>query len=196
MDERLTRALAAIDAANDADPNRVDHPHDADTTIASETLYGRRMSEMLARFAPAAGAELQVAVRAQHLCRWKIARSDYPEGRAGYKRWRSDLARLHAELLAGILAEVGYEDAFVARARALVLKQRIHTDAEAQILEDVACLVFLEHYFADFSAKHEADKLVDIVRKTWRKMSDRGHAAALALELAPEQGALVSRALA
>jgi hypothetical protein len=193
MPTRLERALAAIDAANDADPNRVEHGGER---IAKETLYARRMTDRLTRLAPEAGEELQVAVRAQHLCRWTIARSDYPEGRAGYKRWRSELARVHAALVGEILAEVGYPPAFVDRVKSLVLKQRLAADPEAGTLEDVACLVFLEHYFAEFAAKHEPDKLVDIVGKTWRKMSERGHAAALELELPDELAAIVARALA
>lgn len=193
MSSRLERAIAAIDAANDADPNRVELDG---VTVAKETLYARRMTERLARFAPEAGEELRLAVRAQHLCRWKIARADYPEGRAGYKRWRSELARLHAELVGEILAKVGYEPPVIDRVRSLVLKQRLATDPEAGTLEDVACLVFLEHYFAEFAAKHEPDKLVDIVRKTWRKMSERGHAAALAMTLPDDLAAIVARALA
>lgn len=193
MPTQLERAIAAIDAANEADPNRVEHDG---KTIAKEILYARRMTDRLARLVPEASDELQLAVRAQHLRRWSLARSDFPEGRAGYKRWRSELARIHATAVGEILAEVGYSPAFVDRVKSLVLKQRLATDPEAGTLEDVACLVFLEHYFAEFAAKHEPDKLVDIVRKTWRKMSERGHSAALELELPDELAAIVARALA
>jgi hypothetical protein len=190
---RFDQAIARIDEANAEDPRTevVDGEE-----VAGELLYGRRMSARLARFAPEASEALRLAARAQHVCRWRIPRDRYPTGRAGYKRWRSELARLHAELAGEILRQVGYDEKLVARVGDLLQKRRLATDAEVQTLEDVACLVFLEHYFAAFAAKHEEAKLVDILQKTWRKMSERGRAAALALELPPEARALVEKALA
>jgi hypothetical protein len=182
--DRLARALAAIDAANAEDP------------AGKELVYGQRMTAWLAKLAPDAGEPLQIAVRAQHIQRWKIARAAYPEGRAGYKRWRSELARMHAEQAAAIAAAAGYGGDECARVRDLVQKRRLATDPEAQTLEDVACLVFLEHYFAEFQPKHDRAKVIDIVRKTWAKMSEQGRAAALQLPLGPAERALIEEALA
>lgn len=184
MSERFDRAVAAIDAANAEDPN------------GKELIYGQRMTARLERFDPDASEELALAVRAQHICRWKIARADYPEGRTGYKRWRSDLAKLHAEITGAIVLDAGYDDAFAARVGDLLQKKRLAHDPEVQTLEDVACLVFLEHYFDDFAGKHDDDKVVDIVRKTWRKMSDRGHAAAAEIALPEHLATIVARATA
>lgn len=190
---RLQSALAAIDALNQQDPNtiRIDGK-----SIAVEWLYGQRMSQRLAVFAPDADELLQLAVRAQHICRWKIPRSDYPMDRQGYKRWRTDLARFHGEVTAGVMAQQGYSEEEIERVRDLLLKRNLKRDAGAQTLEDVACLVFLEFYLEDFATRHSTDKLIDIIRKTWNKMSEQGHQAALQLPYSDAMGALISSALA
>jgi hypothetical protein len=185
---RLEEAFARIDAVNAEDPRR-------EGGEPAEVVYARRMTGWLERLAPDASEELRLAVRAQHIARWRVPREGFPEGRAGYKRWRSECARMHAEVAGAILAEVGYQDGAVARVRALLTKQRLANDPEVQTLEDVACLVFLEHTFAGFAEKHARDKLVEIVRKTWGKMSERGRAAAVGLALPPELAAIVADAL-
>ena len=188
--ERFREAMARFDRANAEDPNleTVDgasHP--------KELLYARRMSDALERFAPDASEVVRLAVRCQHIRRWTVPRDSYPDGRDGYRRWRTDLGRFHAETAGGILREVGYDDATVGRVRALLRKERLKADPEVQLLEDVVCLVFLRHYLAPFAARHEEEKVVGILRKTWPKMSERGRSAALGLELAPELRALVTR---
>jgi hypothetical protein len=180
---RFAAALARIDAANAEDPN------------GKELLYSRRMTAWLERLVPDASEALRLAVRAQHIRRWTIPRSRYPMDLAGYKQWRTTLAAFHAETAGAILREVGYDDATVARVQALLRKERLKLDPEAQNLEDAACLVFLENYFAEFARQHDEEKLVGIVQKTWKKMSEVGRAAALELELAPEVRAIVERAL-
>ena len=198
-DQLLAAALARFDQVNDADPRRVPDPRlgaGQSEQIAVETLYARRMSERLAAFEPDASVALRLAVHAQHIARWRVPRESYPEGRAGYKRWRSELARTHAELAGAILTELGAAPDLVGRVRDLLQKKGLGRDPEAQALEDVACLVFLEHHLADFAGKHERAKLIDILQKTWRKMSERGRAAALDLALPDELRALVVEALA
>lgn len=190
---RLDRAFERFDAVNAEDPRteRVDgEPH------PKELLYGRRMSETLARFEPEASEALRLAARAQHIARWRIPRERFPEGRRGYKRWRTGLMRLHAELATEILRELGYDEATLQRVDELLRKQGLKRDAEVQTLEDVACLVFLEHYFDAFAADHDDEKLVDILRKTWGKMSERGRRAALSVPLGDHATRLVERALA
>jgi hypothetical protein len=179
MSDRLARALALIDAANREDPR------------GRELHYGERMSARLAALEPDASEALQIACRAQHIRRWEVPRDTYPEGRAGYKKWRADLARRHGAAAASIALEAGYDD----EVSALVRKQRLRSDPEAQTLEDVACLVFLEHYLGDFAAKHPREKVVDIIAKSAAKMSDRGLAAIADLDLSPEQRALIDEAV-
>ena len=191
--ERFREAVARFDRANVEDPNvetadGASHP--------KELLYGQRTSEALERFAPDASEVVRLAVRCQHIRRWTVPRDGYPEGRDGYRRWRTDLGRFHAESAGDILREVGYDDETVGRVQALLRKERLKADPEVQLLEDVVCLVFLRHYLAPFAAQHEEEKIVGILRKTWRKMSERGRAAALDLDLAPALRALVTRALA
>ena len=189
---RFREAIARFDRANAEDPNvetadGVPHP--------KELLYAQRMSEALERFAPDASEVVRLAARCQHIRRWTVPRDTYPKGRDGYRRWRTGLARFHAETAGGILHEVGYDDTTIGRVQALLRKERLKADPEVQLLEDVACLVFLGHYLAPFAARHEEDKVAGVLRKTWRKMSGRGRAAALTLELAPELRALVMRAV-
>ena len=190
---RLRAALARFDRANADDPNRelVDGAEQP-----RELVYARRMTATLERFAPDAPEAVRLAVRCQHIRRWTVPRDTYPEGRDGYRRWRTDLARFHAETAGTILREVGYGEDTVARVGALLRKERLKADPQVQLLEDVACLVFLQHYLPAFAAQHDDAKVVDILGKTWRKMSARGRAAALALDLEPRVRALVSRAVA
>lgn len=188
--ERLERVIARIDAANAADP---EIEYDG---VPAALRYGQRMSAALERLAPEAGEALRIAVRAQHVERWRIPRATYPEGRVGYLRWRSELGRMHAERAGELMREHGYDDDAIARVRSIVAKKKLATDPDAQALEDCACLVFLEHALEPFAARHDDAKVIDIVRKTWAKMSDAGHAAALALPLGDRARDIVERALA
>lgn len=185
---RFERAIAAIDAVHAEDPEK-----DA-AGEAKELVYARRMSAWLERLAPQASEALKLAVRCQHLRRWAIARGDYPEGKIGYLRWRKEEALAHAALAAEILGRAGY-DAEVKPVRSLIKKERIKHDPEAQLLEDAACLVFLEFELADFAAKHEAAKVIDILRKTWPKMSAQGQAAAGQLDLPQALRPILEKAL-
>jgi hypothetical protein len=190
---RFNAAIAKIDEANRADPNRelIDGRE-----YPKEVLYSLRMTDWLDRLAPEAAETLRLAAHGQHICRWTISRDSYPMDRAGYHRWRSDCQRMHAEKLGEIMRAVGYEDAQVARVQSLVRKERLKLDPETQLLEDVICLVFLESYFADFAKQHDEAKLVDIVRKTWKKMSSRGQEVALTLPMDESARRIVEKALA
>lgn len=191
-DQRLQLVFSAIDKLNHEDPNTtlVDGK-----PVANEWLYGQRMSAQLAAFRPDADELLQIAVRAQHIGRWKIPRSDYPMDRQGYKRWRTDLARLHGEITGKLMSEHGYAEDDITRVADLLLKRNLKRDNDAQTLEDIACLVFLEFYLADFANKHAEDKLIDIIRKTWNKMSENGHKAALQLPFDEAMLTLIGKAL-
>ena len=189
-----TAALQAFDTANQADPRRdIDEHGDAHP---QEWLYGRRMSEMLARFCPEASLALQLAARAQHLERWVIPRDHYPRDRAGYLLWRNELKQYHARRAAELMTELGYDVTLIERVGSLLQKEQLKRDPECQTLEDVICLVFLQYYFTAFAAAHEEEKILDIVRKTWRKMSPAGQQAALTLTLDAAALTLIGKALA
>ena len=192
-DERYRRAVQRFDDANAQDPRRT---LAAGIEVPDELLYARRMTGWLDRLEPGASEALRLAVRCQHLRRWTIPRSQYPMTRAGYHAWRTTLARFHADAAGEVLRAEGYDEAIVARVQSLVRKEGLKRDAEAQTLEDVACLVFLENEFADFAAKHDEEKVVNIVARTWGKMSDRGRAAALGLALPDDAKRLIGKALA
>jgi Domain of unknown function (DUF4202) len=172
MSDRLQCALTAIDAANARDPN-------GEAGEPAELVYGRRMSEALAAFAPDASEYLRIAVHGQHIERWLSPRSAFPEGKTGYFAWRNTAKKRHAERLGQIMAACGYDEAAVLRVGALARKERLRSDSEAQTLEDVACLVFLRYYAESFAAKHEGEKVFDILVKTQRKMSPRARVAGL-----------------
>ena len=187
--ERFDEAIAQFDAAHAEDPEK-----DA-AGQPKELVYAQRMSAWLAKLAPEASEELRLAVRCQHIRRWAIRRGDYPEGVAGYRKWRVDEAAAHALVAKEILEQAGYDAPAIQRVQALVRKEKLKQDADVQLLEDIGCLVFLEHYFADFARKHDEAKLVEILRKTWRKMSPRGQQAALGLQLSAPLRAIVEKAV-
>lgn len=189
---RLEDALSGFDAANADDPNMESV---GGQLVPKELIYGQRMSACLAAFAPDAPETVQLAARAQHIRRWEVPRNSYPEGRAGYLTWRTDLYKRHGEIAGEIMQGVGYEVEVVERVKTLLRKRGLKTDPDVQLLEDVICLVFLEHYFHDFARKHEEAKLIPIVQKTWKKMSEEAHRAALQLDYAPEDLALIRKAL-
>jgi hypothetical protein len=186
---RFDEAIARFDAVHAEDLER-----DA-SGQPKELLYARRMSAWLEKLSPGASEPLRLAARCQHIRRWAIRRSDYPEGAAGYRKWRVDEANSHALVAKEILESAGYGEASVQRVQALVRKEKLKQDPDTQLLEDVGCLVFLEHYFADFARKHDEPTLLRILRKTWAKMSPKGHEAALGLDLPQPLRAIVEKAL-
>jgi hypothetical protein len=189
---RLETAFVRFDAANAEDPTEIDV---GGCSRPAELVYGERMTAALQRLYPEASEALQLAARAQHLRRWTVPRESYPMDRPGYLRWRNDLKRKHAEWAGAILADCGYADAEIARVASLIRKENLKRDPEAQALEDVAAIVFLEHYAADFVPKHDAEKVVSILAKTLNKMSDHGRKAATELPVPPQFRDLVARAI-
>lgn len=189
---KLQQAYERFDAANQKDPNTEMF---LGKTYAKELLYAQRMTEQLNSFAPDASEALRLTARSQHLCRWEIPRDSYEMNREGYLRWRQDLKKFHARKAALILEEVGYTEDIISKVTFLLEKKQLKKNEETQTLEDVICLVFLEHYFEPFAAKHPEEKTIDILQKTWRKMSEKGHAAALKLPLSETSLHLVSKAI-
>jgi len=192
MPNKLSACITLIDQANQDDPKQtvVDG-----VSINNEVLYSQRMLSTLQAFIKNASEPLTLACYAQHVCRWKSSRRDYPEGLEGYLKWRTDLAKLHASTLAEAMQAAGYNVEEVKRAKHIIQKRKLKADSEVQTLEDVSCLVFLNYYFGPFASKHSDEKIIDIVQKTWAKMSDNGHQAALKLTLEPKLQTLVQKAL-
>ena len=189
---RFSEAIRRFDEENGRDPHLivvdgVAQPH--------ELLYARRLTEWVLRLQPNASKPLLLAARSQHICRWLVPRSSYEMTRAGYLRWRNDLKHLHAKKSAEILREVGYDEATIARVVELNLKKGFGHDQECQVLEDALCLVTLQYQLADLMEKTDPDKMVGILRKTWKKMSDVARAHALALPFTEAESALLQQAV-
>jgi hypothetical protein len=201
MSEEKTRyeqARDLIDAANSADPNQVSAEG---KQWPKELLYSERMSDMLERYNPEADEAMKLAIRAQHIERWKSPRNAYPMDRIGYLKWRKDLYKIQANRAAELLQQAGYGEEDIERVRNAVAKKNIKSNPDTQLLEDVTDLVFMEHYMLEFVGKHpdySEEKWIDIIRKTWNKMSDEAHAFALsgAVSLPESLQPLILRAVA
>jgi len=193
MATQLETLFNLIDEANSADPVLESA---AGATLPRALLYGQRMSACLATLRPDAPAELRIAARAQHLCRWQIPRDHYPAGRAGYLKWRRDLARFHARLCADLMRQLEMDESGIERVQQLLQKKNLKQDPDTQTLEDAACLVFLQYYLEDLCSRQAEEKIIAIIAKTWRKMSAQGRNAALELKLDPARQHLVEAALA
>lgn len=193
--QRYRAVMAAIDAANADDPRNteiggVKHPY--------ETVYSGRMMQRLEAIYPDASEALRIAAHGQHIRRFDIPRTRYPEGREGYNEWRRACREHHAELLRGIMSRNGYSDDEIRQVEKLVKKEQLKKDRESQALENVVDVVFLEHYFDEFYGKYshyDDAKIIDIIGKTLRKMSPKGHQAALALDLPERTRKLVAAAV-
>lgn len=184
--------MAAIDAANAEDPRRLTVRGASRPTALGE---GELATEWVSRLAPGASEPLLLAARAHHLRRWTVPRSSFPEGRAGYLRWRRLLHDVHAAEVAAVLAPLGYSEPEVARVQAILRKENLRADPEVQVFEDALCLVFLETELADLAARLDEERMVEVVRKTAAKMSPAGLAAAATVPLGPHEAALLARAL-
>ena len=189
---QLDNMLSAIDDVNSQDPNQVEKDG---CNQAKEFIYGHYMSSCLNQYWPKANELLQIAVRAQHIKRWHIKRTEFAPGKAGYLSWRKTLGKFHAQLTKQLMLEQGYDEADAESTAEILRKEQLKSNENSQTLEDVACLVFLQYYFDDFSAKHTEEKIIRIVQLTWRKMSDRAHDIALSLTLPKHLADLVSKAL-
>ena len=153
------------------------------------------MTERLNAFDPNASEALRLTARCQHICRWEIPRESYEMNREGYLRWRQELKKFHATKAASILEDIGYDKETIDNVKFLLQKKQLKKNEETQTLEDVICLVFLEFYFEPFAHKHPEDKTIDILQKTWRKMSTKGQEAALELPLSKFSLDLITKAL-
>ncbi|MBZ0272860.1 DUF4202 domain-containing protein [bacterium] len=192
-DPRFAAAITRLDAENARDP-RSESVDGAG--IPKELLYARRLTEAVLALDPDAPDDVLLAARAQHVRRWEFPRDRYPEGRAGYHRWRRDAALEHARIAGEILGDVGYDDATIARVQAIVRKEDLASDPLTQLLEDAIALVFIRYELDAFAAKTDPAKMPNIIRRTWAKMTPRGRDAALALPISDAARATIEAALA
>ena len=192
--KKLSDIYNLIDQANAEDPNL---ENDDGKSVPKELLYGQRMTEMLEDYVDNRPTEaLAIAVRAQHICRWQIPRESYPMDRTGYLKWRTDLKKFHADKTSSLMQQLDYGIETIERVSFLLQKKQLKRDTSTQTLEDIVCLVFLKYYFEDFAKKHSDEKIIDILQKTWRKMSEKGQKKALELSFSDTSSELLKRALA
>ena len=192
---KYEQALQRIDAAHSDDPNTITING---TTVPYELHYAQKMTTYLERLDPSATDLLRLAIRAQHLRRWEIPRASYPATKIGYHSWRAELQRRQAALAEKICVESGYTAEEAARVGAMVRKADLKKgDTETQTLEDVACLVFLDDQLDKFEGQlADEEKMVDILQKSWGKMSEKGRAEALNIQMSERGKELVTKALA
>jgi hypothetical protein len=190
--QRFEAALRRFDEENARDPHLeqvagVAHPR--------ELIYAQWLTELVLKLCPDASEPLRLAARCQHLCRWMVPRDSYPLTRSGYLKWRTELKQFHAHKAGQILREVGYTEDVIARVQSLNLKQGFPQDPESRVLEDALCLVFLERQFADLASKTLDDKMINVLQKTWKKMTPAAQALAAKLTYSPRQRGLLEQAL-
>ena len=189
----FTQAMEAFDTANSKDPNFIEvngfeKPY--------ELVYANWLYEWVMKLNPNAIEELQLAAKCQHIKRWEIPRSKYQDGLKGYTKWKKELAEYHADEAGKILKQVGYEEAVIERVRAINLKKNLKTDSDVQTMEDALCLVTLQYQIEGFSLKHDDEKMIGIIKKTWAKMSDRAKEEALKLSYSERVLSLIKNAIA
>lgn len=193
MSSRFDAAIRRFDEVNARDPNT---EIVEDVAQPRELIYSRWLTDWVLKLCPAAGEGLRLAARCQHLCRWQSPRDSYPMTRAGYLQWRAELKKLHAQKAGEILGEVGYDDETIRRVQELNLKKNFPNDPESRVLEDALCLVFLERQFAELARKTDDEKMINALRKSWKKMTPAAHNHALKLAFGPHERSLIERALA
>jgi hypothetical protein len=180
---RLENVLQAIDALNAKDPRQQELP------------YSVKLSGWVLRLNPRPSEALRIAARGQHVGRWTIPRASYPMNRGGYLRWREELKRFHAKTVGEIMMKVGYAETEIEPVRHIILKKNFQENPDAQTVEDALCLVFLESQFEELRQKTPNPKMIDILQKTWKKMSAKAKEVALTLELPPSHKAILQEAL-
>jgi hypothetical protein len=191
-DSRFKETIAAFDALNGQDPHTVEVDG---LSIPKELHDAFAMTRWVEALYPKASEAVHLAARCQHLCRWEVPRSSYPEGRVSYLKWRADLKKRHADQSAKVLLESGYDSEMIDAVAAINLKWGLKSNPDVQQIEDALCLVFLEKQLEGYLVKWEDDKIIRILKKTWGKMSERAQDAALNLPISDHARSLVEQAL-
>lgn len=189
--DQFKKAIEAFDAYNENDPNKEEYNG---KVFSKEVLYAYRMTERLNQFAPDASEYVKLAARCQHIGRWEIIRDHFPMDKKGYLQWRNQEKIHHAKVADEILKTCQHDSETIDKVKFLVLKKELFTNTDTQLLEDVICLVFIEFYIETFAAKHDDDKVVDIIKKTLKKMSSKGIDAALKISVSKKIASLIQQA--
>ncbi|MBD0293806.1 MAG: DUF4202 domain-containing protein [Flavisolibacter sp.] len=192
VNTRFEKALALFDTYNLQDPNTITWDG---VTYPYAYFYALQLHDWVKKLAPLASEALLLASRSQHIGRWQIPREQYPKTKAGYLNWRTDLAKFHAAKAGELMQEAGYNDDEIKAVQRIIRKENIRTDEEVQVMENALCLVFLQFQYEDFIEQHDKEKVIRILQKSWRKMSEPGREAALALPFGDKGKALVEEAL-
>lgn len=175
---RFEAASGRFEAAHRDDPRSIEVDGQQ---VPWSVHYHARLQDWLLQLEPAASVPLRLAAACQHIRRWEMPREDYEEGRRGYRAWRSDLAKMHAQVARKVLEDVGYDEATIDRVDQLLRKVGLGRDPEVRRFEDAICMVFFENEYVELASKHDDEKMIDILQRTWAKMTPAGHTAARAL---------------
>lgn len=189
---RLEKAFELFDAYNKQDPNTINC---GEVTYPAEYFYALQLYNWVKKLEPNASEELLLASRSQHIGRWKSPREDYPAGKAGYYQWRINLAKFHADTAGALMKQTGYTDEEIKTVQGIIRKEHLRTNHEVQVMEDALCLVFLQFQYEDFITKHEDEKVITILQRTWKKMSQAGRDAAISISFNPRGKELIEKAL-
>lgn len=189
---KLEKAFELFDTYNKQDPHTISWKGDS---YPAEYFYALQLYDWVKRLEPNASEVLLLASRSQHIGRWKSSREDYPAGKAGYYKWRINLARFHAETAGALMLEAGYDENDIKAVESIIRKEQLRTNPEVQVMEDALCLVFLQFQFEDFITKHQDEKVITILKRTWGKMNQRGRDAALTLSFNEKAKEILEKAL-
>jgi predicted transcriptional regulator len=193
MSTPFDKAISLIDEAHALDPKKITNDN---KEVPYELHYARKMTHYLKLHSPDSSETLRLAIRSQHFRRWEVPRDSYPMTRVGYHAWRTYLKKRQAELASQICLDCGYSQQDAERVAALIRKEDLKSDEETQVLEDVACLVFLDDQFEEFEKEHDEAKIIKILQKTWSKMTEEGHKLALKIPMVGRPQELIEKALA
>lgn len=190
--DKIEKAFALFDAYNRQDPDQLVWEG---TSYPREYFYALQLHGWVLKLSPQAGVPLRLASRCQHIGRWQIPRENYPMDKTGYFKWRQELARFHAETAGKLMEEAGLGPEEILAVRHILLKEHIRTNPEVQVMENALCLVFLQFQYEDFLHLHEKEKVVRILERSWKKMSEPGREAAMALDYSDDARALLQEAM-
>jgi hypothetical protein len=189
---KIDTSIELFDAYNKQDPRKIvvngaEYPY--------EYFYALQLHQWVNKLEPGAGDVLQLASRCQHIGRWQKPREEYPADRIGYLKWRTDLAKFHAEKAGELMDEAGLSEDIIKDVQNVILKKQLRSNHEVQVMENALCLVFLQFQYDDFLQKHDDETMIRILQKTWKKMTDPGREAALKLDYDGRGRELIHKAL-
>jgi hypothetical protein len=191
VENKLEKAFKLFDAYNSDD---IHQETVNGKLMPKELLYAQRMTEKLNNYEPNAPEQVKLAARCQHIGRWEMARNTFPMDRKGYLQWRAQLAIHHGKIAEKFLIECGYDQEIIDKVKSLLQKKQLHQNPDTQLLEDVICLVFIEFYLDEFANQHDDEKVIDILKKTIKKMSPRAVDAALKIQVSEHVKNLIGKA--